>query len=72
MMGIRIPANLNRIELRFEPFSSTRAAHIGMLLALLMFLAVVGVFWFAEGRLRRQTSMIRRPHTADRPAISGA
>jgi hypothetical protein len=72
MMGIRIPANLNRIELRFEPFSSTRAAHMVMLLALLIFLAVVGVFWFAEGRLRRQTSMIRRPRTADRPAINGA
>jgi hypothetical protein len=72
MMGIRIPTNIDHIELRFEPFSSTRAAHMVMLLALLIFLAVVGVFWFAEGRLRRQTSMIRRPHTADRPAISGA
>jgi hypothetical protein len=72
MMGIRIPANLNRIELRFEPFTSTRAAHMVMLLALLIFLAVVGVFWFAEGRMRRQTSMIRRPQTADRPAINDA
>jgi hypothetical protein len=26
MMGIRIPASLDRIRLRFEPFSSTRAA----------------------------------------------
>jgi hypothetical protein len=28
MMGIPIPANVDRVELRFEPFSSTRAAYV--------------------------------------------
>jgi hypothetical protein len=51
MMGIRIPANLDRIQLRFEPFSSTLAAHMLMVLALLIFLAAIGAFWLAQYRL---------------------
>lgn len=48
MLGIRIPAGRGRIELRFEPFSSTSPAHMLMLLAVLMFLAAVAAFWLAE------------------------
>jgi hypothetical protein len=51
MMGIRIPANVDRIQLRFEPFSSTRAAHMLMVLALLIFLAAIGAFWLGQYRL---------------------
>jgi hypothetical protein len=54
MMGARIPANLDRIQLRFEPFSSTRAAHMLMLLAVLIFLAAMGAFWLTS--IRRQIS----------------
>ena len=56
MMGIRIPANVDRIELRFEPFSSTWAAYVLMLLAVLIFLAAIGAFWFAQRRVSRQPS----------------
>jgi hypothetical protein len=56
MMGIPIPANVDRIELRFEPFSSTRAAHMLMLLAALIFLAAIGAFWFAQRRMSRHPS----------------
>ena len=52
MMGVRIPANLDRIQLRFEPFFSTRAARILMSLAVLIFLAATGAFWLAQGRAR--------------------
>jgi hypothetical protein len=55
MMGIRIPANVDRIELRFEPFSSTRAAYVLMLLALLMLFAAMGIFRAAERRMSHQT-----------------
>jgi hypothetical protein len=54
MMGVRIPANLDRIQLRFEPFSSTRAAHMLMLLAVLIFLAAMAAFWLTS--IRRQIS----------------
>jgi len=50
MMGIRIPANLDRIQLRFEPFSSTLVAHMMMLLAILIFLAALAAFWLAQRR----------------------
>ena len=56
MMGVRIPAHLDRIQLRFEPFSSTRAAHLLMLLAVLIFLAAIGAFWLAQRRVRRATA----------------
>jgi hypothetical protein len=52
MMGIRIPATLDRIQLRFEPFSSSRAAHMLTLLALVTFLAAIGAFWFWSRRMR--------------------
>jgi hypothetical protein len=52
MMGVRIPANLDRIELRFEPFFSTRAAHMLRLLAVLIFLAATCAFWLAQGHVR--------------------
>jgi hypothetical protein len=51
MMGIRIPANLDRIQLRFEPFSSTLVAHMMMLLAVLIFLAALAAFWLAQRRV---------------------
>jgi hypothetical protein len=56
MMGVRIPANLDRIELRFEPFFSTRAAHMLMLLAVLIFVAATGAFWLAQGHVRHATT----------------
>ena len=55
MLGIRIPANLDRVELRFEPFSSTRAAHMLMLLAVAIFLAAIGVFRLGPRRLLHRT-----------------
>jgi hypothetical protein len=55
MMGIRIPSNLDRIELRFEPFSSSRPAHMLMLLALLIFLAAIGALWLESRRMSRQS-----------------
>jgi hypothetical protein len=59
MMGIRIPANVDHIHLRFVPFSSTRAAHLLMLLAVLIFFAAIGAFWFGQ---RRSTplALVRR------------
>jgi hypothetical protein len=56
MMGVRIPAHLDRIQLRFEPFSSTRVAHVLMLLAVLIFLAALGAFWLAQRRAGRATA----------------
>jgi hypothetical protein len=56
MMGIRIPAGLDRIQLRFEPFSSSRAAHMLMLLALVVFLAAIGMFWLGSRRLHRPST----------------
>jgi hypothetical protein len=55
MMGIPIPANVDRIELRFDPFSSTRAAYVLMLLAILIFLAAIGAFRVAERHMRHPT-----------------
>jgi hypothetical protein len=52
MMGVRIPANVDRIELRFEPFFSTRAAHMLMLLAALIFLAATSAFRFTQNYVR--------------------
>jgi hypothetical protein len=52
MTGVLIPANIDHIQLRFEPFSSTRAAHVLMILALLTFLAAVAAFWFETRRVR--------------------
>ena len=54
MMGIRIPANFDRIQLRFEPFCSTRAARMLMLLAGLIFLAALGAFCFVQRRVHHQ------------------
>jgi hypothetical protein len=54
MMGIRIPTNLDRIQLRFEPFSSTRAAYVMMMLAILIFIAAIGALWLESGRMRGQ------------------
>jgi hypothetical protein len=56
MMGIQIPATLDRIQLRFEPFSSSRAAHMLMLLALVVFLAAIGMFWLGSRRLHRPST----------------
>jgi hypothetical protein len=53
MMGVRIPPRLDHIQLRFEPFSSTRVAHLLMLLAALIFLAALGAFWLVQRRLER-------------------
>jgi hypothetical protein len=55
MMGIPIPANVDRIELRFDPFSSTRAAYVLMLLAILIFLGAIGAFRVAERHMRHPT-----------------
>jgi hypothetical protein len=57
MMGVRIPPQLDRIQLRFEPFSSTRVAHALMLLAVLIFLAALGAFWLAQRRVERATAL---------------
>jgi hypothetical protein len=53
MMGVRIPASLYHIQLRFEPFSSTRVAHMLMFLAVLIFLAAIGRFWMVQSRTSR-------------------
>jgi uncharacterized membrane protein YfhO len=53
MMGVRIPPRLDHIQLRFEPFSSTRVAHLLMLLAALFFLAALGAFWLVQRRVER-------------------
>jgi hypothetical protein len=50
MMGVRIPAKLDRIELRFEPFSATRTARMLMLLAVLVFLAATAGFLLVHRR----------------------
>jgi hypothetical protein len=55
MMGIRIAANVDRIELTFKPFSSTWAAYVLMLLAVLLFLAAIGAFRAADKPMRHQT-----------------
>jgi hypothetical protein len=54
MMGVRIPPNVDRIELRFEPFSSTRPARTLMLLALLAFLTAIAAFWLERRCMRRR------------------
>ena len=56
MMGVRIPANVDHVELRFEPFSSTRAAYVLMLLAVVIFLAIIGACWLAQSHVRSQTT----------------
>jgi hypothetical protein len=56
MMGVRIPPQLDRIQLRFEPFSSTGVAHMLMLLAVLIFLAAIGAFRLAQRRAGRATA----------------
>jgi hypothetical protein len=61
MMGIRIPPNVDRVELRFEPFSSTATAHMVMLLAVVTFLAAIGAFWLVQSHMRRQDPVIRMP-----------
>jgi len=55
MMGIRVPANCDRIQLHFVPFSSALAARTVLLLSFLIFLAAIGTFWLMQKRLRRQT-----------------
>jgi hypothetical protein len=68
MMGVRIPASLDRIELRFEPFFSTRAAHMLMSLAVLIFLAATGAFWLAQRHVRH--AMLRGSATGRQAAVS--
>src|SRR5262249_17510810 len=52
MMGLRIPANVDRVQLRFEPFSSTLSAYGLMLLAILIFFTGICALWIAERRMR--------------------
>jgi hypothetical protein len=54
MMGIPIPANVDRVELRFEPFSSTRAAYVLRLLAVVIFFATIGAYCLVQRHMRSQ------------------
>jgi len=65
MMGIRIPAGLDRIQLRFEPFSSSRAAHMLMLLALVVFSLPLACFGSDPG------ACSDRAHNSDVDGVSG-
>ena len=69
MMGIQIPAGLDRIQLRFTPFSSTRSAHLMMLLAVTGFVVVTGTLWLTSRRVHDQTQA-RRPNR-DGPGRNG-
>jgi hypothetical protein len=50
MIGVKIPPHVDRVELRFEPFSSTRTGHLLTWLAVLMFMATTSALWIARFR----------------------
>jgi hypothetical protein len=50
MNGVLIPAGLDRVSLRFEPFSSQRWAQILILIALFGFLILTVTLWRAQDR----------------------
>jgi hypothetical protein len=70
MMGVRIPPRLDHIQLRFEPFSSTRVAHLLMLLAALIFLAALGAFWRVQRRVERAAAPASATRNLRRSALT--